>query len=429
MGNCSNLCSRIIIPNSDVPVSVPTYKQNNNKNISKYSKEPNISKIIYIQSRLRNFFRKKKKSIKYSKNNTNTKTRTNTNLNNSNYYSKSKSIKKTSTNHNNVVNYQKKKTNKKNEIKKNKTLKEDDSLNIPQVRPMFKRNKFFSEDPFSKPNKKESSKDLLNDPRNGPIDNLRRKFPKIEQDEFSYEGEWKNRKRDGLGVLIWKGVAKFIGQFVEDRVIGFGLLYHDDGDEYIGYWNEFQAHGLGIYKTKKVLTYEGYWEHDKQNGFGIEKWPRNTWFKGGYLEGNKEGYGMLSIEDKGIYEGEMKNGNINGIGKFTFRDGRKYEGEFRNNKMNGYGILNWPDGKLFVGEFKEDIQEGFGVFYSRKKTYIGIWKNTLLEGEAIVVENDKIKKQFWEEGRPSENLSNEHKIFFEKYVDDIIKQKEYFASK
>ena len=125
----------------------------------------------------------------------------------------------------------------------------------------------------------------------------------------------------------------------------------------------------------------------------------------------------------------MKNGNINGIGKFTFRDGRKYEGEFKNNKMEGYGILNWPDGKLFVGQFKEDIQEGFGVFYSRKKTYIGIWKNTLLEGEAIVVENDKVKKQLWEEGRPSENLPNERKIIFEKYVDDIIKQKEYFISK
>ena len=51
MGNCSNLCSRIIMPNSDVPVSVPTFKQNNNKDIDKYSKEPYISKIIYIQSR------------------------------------------------------------------------------------------------------------------------------------------------------------------------------------------------------------------------------------------------------------------------------------------------------------------------------------------------------------------------------------------
>ena len=414
MGNCSNLCSRIIIPNSDVPVNAPSFENNKSKIIAQFSQEPYITKIIYIQSRVRYFFRKKKKA--------NAKSYT---KKKSSVLSRSKSVKRASN-----EDYQKRKTNKtnkKNDVKNNKTI-EEDALNIPQVRPMFKRNKFFSEDPFSKPNK-EATKELVNDPRNGPMDNVRRQYPKIEQDEFSYEGEWKNRHRDGIGVLIWKGVAKFIGEFIEDRVIGFGLLYHDDGDEYIGYWNEFQAHGLGIYKTKKVISYEGSWVHDKQNGFGIEKWPRNTWFKGEYLEGNKEGYGVLNIEDKGTYEGEMKNGNINGLGTFTFRDGRKYEGEFKNNKMEGYGILNWPDGKLFVGEFKDDIQEGFGVFYSRKKTYIGIWKNTLLEGKAIVVENDKIKKQMWEEGRPSENLPNEHKIIFEKFVDDIIKEKDYYKSK
>ena len=96
MGNCSNLCSRIIVPNSDVPVSAPSYKQKNNKNISKFSQEPYISKIIFIQSRIRYFFRKKKKQNKYSKKNTNTKTRKTTNANNSYNYSKSKSIKKMS---------------------------------------------------------------------------------------------------------------------------------------------------------------------------------------------------------------------------------------------------------------------------------------------------------------------------------------------
>ena len=97
--------------------------------------------------------------------------------------------------------------------------------------------------------------------------------------------------------------------------------------------------------------------------------------------------------------------------------------------MEGFGIIKWPDGKIFVGEFREDIQDGFGVFYSRKKIYIGIWKNSFLEGDAIIVENDKIKKQFWEEGGPSENLPNDSKIFFEKYVDDIIKEKDFFLNK
>ena len=42
-------------------------------------------------------------------------------------------------------------------------------------------------------------------------------------------------------------------------------------------------------------------------------------------------------------------------------------------------------------------------------------------GTIVIIDNDKVKKQLWEEGRPSENLPNERKIFFEKYVDDIIK--------
>ena len=425
MGNCSNLCSRMIIPNSDIPVKPPSYTINNN--INKYSEEPNISNIIYIQSRFRYYMRKKKKLNKYSKAVLTTKNKTNTILSNSNnVYTKEHSIKKTITDDQNLPkNKMSAKFKNKNDMKKIKTIADENLLNFPRVRPMFGSNKLFSVDPFSRPT---TSKSLINDPRNGPFDNIRRFFPKIEQDEFSYEGEWKNGHRDGLGVLVWKGVAKFIGQFVEDRVIGFGLLFHDDGEEYIGYWNEFQAHGLGIYRKKKVISYEGWWLNDRQSGFGIEKWPRNTWFKGNYLGGNKEGVGILNIEDKGSYEGEMTNGNINGIGKFTFKDGRKYEGEFKNNKLDGYGILNWPDGKLFVGNFKEDIQEGFGVFYSTKKIYIGIWKNTFLSGEVIIIENNKIKKQLWEEGRPSENLPNEHKIFFEKYVDKFIKEKKYYIS-
>lgn len=420
MGSCSNLCSRMIIPNSDVPVIVTS---------KKYSEEPNISKIIYIQSRIRHYIRKKKALNKYSKNSLTTKNKTNTILSNSNHVNtKEHSIKKTITDDQAL---QKKKTKtkfkNKDDMKKRKTLVDENFLNFPRVGPMLKSSKIFSVDPFSRPT---TSKTLINDPRNGPLDNIRRFYPKIEQDEFSYEGEWKNRHRDGLGVLVWKGVAKFIRQFIEDRVSGFGHLFHDDGAEYIGYWNEFQAHGLGIYRIKKVISYEGWWLNDsRQSGFGIEKWPRNTWFKGNYLDGNKEGIGILNIEDKGTYEGEMKNGNINGIGKFTFKDGRKYEGQFKNNKLEGYGILNWPDGKLFIGSFKEDIQEGFGVFYSIKKIYIGIWKSSLLNGEAIIIENNKVKKQLWEDGRPYETLPNEHKIVFEKYIEKFIKEKKHFISK
>ena len=425
MGNCSNLCTSVIRPKSDIPVNPinSSIKNGSSEIISKYNKPQLITKIKYIQGKVKIFLNKLKKSNKNSKYATKPNGKSDLNSSNNNTYTKTKS--KRSLVEGSSFQKKKSKKNLKNSTK-NKTI-DYNPLNMPQVHAAYKRNKFFSEDPFLKPLK--DTNEVSNDPRAGPMDNIRRKFPKIELEEFSYEGEWKNRKRDGIGELIWKNVAKFIGEFIEDKVSGFGILHHDDGDEFIGYWEEFQAKGVGKYHTKKIMNYEGHWEHDKQNGFGIEIWPRNTKFEGEYLDGNKEGLGILNIEDKGTYEGEMKNGNMNGTGKFVFSDGRSYQGEFRDNKIEGFGVLNWPDGKIFVGEFREDIQDGFGVFYSRKKIYIGIWKNSILEGNAIIIENDKIKKQYWEDGGPVENLSNEQKIFFEKYVDDIIKEKEMFSLK
>jgi hypothetical protein len=156
----------------------------------------------------------------------------------------------------------------------------------------------------------------------------------------------------------------------------------------------------------------------------MEQWPKLD-FIGDYVNGVKEGYGIMNIKE-GIYEGEMKNGNFNGIGKFTFNDKRKYEGEFVNNKMEGYGILYLPNNKIFVGHFKNDLQDGFGVFYTQKKIYIGFWQNMLLNGEVIIIEENKRKKQIWEEGKIRKNLPNNYQFFFEKYIDDIINEKSIF---
>ena len=123
----------------------------------------------------------------------------------------------------------------------------------------------------------------------------------------------------------------------------------------------------------------------------------------------------------------MKDGNINGIGCFIFKDKRKYEGEFVNNKIEGYGILTWPDGKVFVGSFKNDLEHGFGVFYTSKKIYIGFWQNMLLSGEVIAIEGDKRKKQLWEQGKCYKNLPQTYDIKFEKYVNEIIKQKDFYV--
>ena len=52
--------------------------------------------------------------------------------------------------------------------------------------------------------------------------------------------------------------------------------------------------------------------------------------------------------------------------------------------------------------------------------YIGIWRNSKLDGETIIIENGVIKKSVWENGKLVRNLSNEHRMIYEKYVTEIL---------
>ena len=115
-------------------------------------------------------------------------------------------------------------------------------------------------------------------------------------------------------------------------------------------------------------------------------------------------------------------GIISGIGTFYFEDMRKYEGQWKNNKMHGYGTIIWPGGDIYEGEFKEDKKCGFGVFYNQNKIYMANWKNNKPEGDVIIIDGEKRKRQYWENGKPVRLLEEGYKTSFEKYVDLIINE-------
>ena len=417
MGSCPHTCKIYCFEDTNIVqgFQVPIYDEIEKK----FSTQPNYSYLIFLQIRIRRYLRYKKlisssNFIKYKTINT---IKSNSSSNNNINAPKIKEVDYK----NNIrfnPNFLRKTTDKEDQNESQKSLNKispinKDKFNFPKLI-LNKGSNIFQKDLFK----------YSIGPKNFPNDNKRRKFPKIIQGDFSYEGEWKNGKRDGLGIYIKKNSAKFIGYFFQDFAKGFGKLTNGNGDEYLGYWDYSQANGIGIYTRKKIISYKGWWKNDKQDKFGIEQWPKLE-FVGDYSEGVKEGYGIMNIKD-GIYEGQMKGGNFNGIGKFVFNDKRRYEGEFVNNKMEGYGILYFPGNKIFVGHFKDDLQDGFGVFYTNKKIYMGFWQNMLLEGEVIIIEGNKKKKQIWEEGRLCKTLQSNYKIVFEKYIEDIINEKDFF---
>ena len=419
MGQCASICNKSNIGIGEVTVEnlecskVITKGQVNEK----YSRSPNYAKVIYLQNRIKQFLKSKKgnnitqqRNSKYS---INIKAVNHNQSNSQNNPISTEISNQNSPRNNNNNQHLQTKNNNQNTIEQ----RNDGSWIIPSVKAEFKNSDIFSQDPFLK-NKRTPIE--TNDPRQGPYDDKRRIFPLVSEDDSSYIGQWKNGKRDGLGVLCWKDVSKYIGEFIEDKVIGFGKLIREEGDTYIGHWYNFQAQGIGKYTSNREAIYQGYWNKDKQNGFGMESWPRGSTYSGEYVEGNKEGIGVLLFESNGGYLGEFSNGCLSGIGTFYFNDNRKYEGEWRNNKMNGFGRITWPDGKFYEGEFQDDKKVGFGVFFSPKRIYMGMWVNSSLEGDTIIIDNGIVKKQFWENGRASKNLPPDKPIFFEKLVDEIM---------
>ena len=417
MGSSPQSCKICCFKNTNIVQGLPVQIYDDND--IKYLSQPNYSYIIFLQIRIKKYLHNRQALLNSNYLKLKTINTFKSNESSNNNINKSPPIE----NINNPkkifdTNFYRKTTDKNDNYEKQKTIETKniitkEKLNFPKII-INKGPNIFQQDIF------------LNNisPKKCPFDNKRRKFPILLQGDFSYEGEWKNGKRDGLGIYIKKNVFKFIGYFIQDYVNGFGKLTDSNGDIYIGYWQNSQANGVGEYTRKKIISYRGWWKNDKQDKFGIEKWPKLD-FIGDYVNGVKEGYGIMNIK-YGLYEGEMKGGNFNGIGKFIFNDKRKYEGEFTNNKMEGYGILYLPNNKIFVGQFKDDLQNGFGVFYKNKKIYIGFWQNSLLEGEVIIVEGNKIKKQIWDEGRVCKNLSNNYNIFFEKYINDIINERAFY---
>lgn len=235
-----------------------------------------------------------------------------------------------------------------------------------------------------------------------------------------YKGSRKHGKKHGFGIFRLKDSAVYRGSFENDKALGFGVLTHSNGDIYSGQWVSNRSNGLGRYTNPHGSYYEGNWVSDKRHGFGIEKLLTGNLYYGEYSDGCKKGIGILNLLDTTNYEGEFANNDINGIGTYSFKDNRKYEGEWVDNKMHGYGILTWTDGKYFEGSFVNDKKEGFGVYFAHSKIYVGIWNNSKLNGDIIIVDKGVIKKYRWADGKKVKILSSKYPIAFENIVSQIL---------
>ena len=190
-------------------------------------------------------------------------------------------------------------------------------------------------------------------------------------------GEWKNGKewntqhQNKDGKIIKKKVnGKWeIQKFVLFRYRKKGIWgWYEDGDEnrflkYEGEIKNGKMDGLGVliypYGGKSVV---GEWKDGKE-------WNTKHRNKDGKLiwnfEMEKNGLVTITYPDGDKYVGEFKDGGKNGQGTFTWSDGKKYVGEYKEDLMNGQGTISWSNMEKFVGEWKDGKQWN-GTYYDKE---------------------------------------------------------------
>jgi hypothetical protein len=90
-----------------------------------------------------------------------------------------------------------------------------------------------------------------------------------------YNGEWKNGKRHGRGVIKYDTTGQncYEGEWREGKRHGDGMIFYASGNKFAGKWENDKQEGYGImYWFDRGEIYKGEWKQGVQSGQGEHVW-------------------------------------------------------------------------------------------------------------------------------------------------------------
>ncbi len=82
-------------------------------------------------------------------------------------------------------------------------------------------------------------------------------------DGTKYDGEWKDNKRHGHGILTRPDGTKYVGEWAENKPHGQGVLITAEGMIYTGEWKNGKRNGYGVYTDPDGKKRGGQWDDGK----------------------------------------------------------------------------------------------------------------------------------------------------------------------
>jgi len=77
--------------------------------------------------------------------------------------------------------------------------------------------------------------------------------------DFTYDGEFKNDRYEGTGVMTWSNGAKYVGQFLNNNKHGVGKEWYGQGDRFEGEYKDGTMDGRGQYVKADGTAIKGMW--------------------------------------------------------------------------------------------------------------------------------------------------------------------------
>lgn len=133
-----------------------------------------------------------------------------------------------------------------------------------------------------------------------------------------FEGHWVNDKREGQGSITYEdNEYYFSGMYKDDLAQGKGFerIKYDDGqiETYEGDFKNGKRHGKGIVRNSgKAVYYEGGFKDGVFDDYCYCKFIDGSTYKGEVKKGNFCGQGIYTCPNGTIIEGEFDRGQING---------------------------------------------------------------------------------------------------------------------
>lgn len=158
-------------------------------------------------------------------------------------------------------------------------------------------------------------------------------------DWCTYIGQWSNGKTEGVGKMIYVDGESLEGIYANGEPVK-AIKHYKNGDIYDGEWREKMRNGYGEYKWIVGDRYVGNWEHGNLHGNGTYYWSDKRTYVGNWVNHNQEGFGIFEWPDGHKYEGNWQHGKRHGQGKLT-----------KTTKMTNGNV----EEIIYEGEFHQDL--------------------------------------------------------------------------